>query len=171
VVDGGDLGAMLGAWGDCQGDPCDGVDCNDNDPCTNDSCDNGNCVNEQIPGCGGEEGCGDPEAGSCDTPNGTPYCNDEACCQAVCANDPYCCDSEWDQLCSDAVPGLCGGGGGKNEECGDPNAGSCASANGTPYCNDEACCEAVCAADPFCCDVEWDQLCVDGAASEPNCNS
>ena len=171
VVDGGDLGAMLGAWGACQGDPCEGVDCNDGDPCTNDSCVNGNCVNEQIPGCG-EEGCGDPASGSCDTPNGSPYCNDAECCQAVCASDPYCCNTEWDSVCASATASLCGGGGGgKTDSCGDPDSGSCQTANGTPYCNDQSCCEAVCVQDPFCCNTEWDQLCAEGAASEPACNS
>ena len=31
---------------------------------------------------------------------------------------------------------------------------------GGPGCDDVACCEAVCAADAFCCDVSWDTLCV-----------
>jgi hypothetical protein len=30
-------------------------------------------------------------------------------------------------------------------------------------CNNAQCCEAVCAADPFCCQVKWDGFCVDGA--------
>ena len=48
--------------------------------------------------------------------------------------------------------------------CGDPNSGDCCVANGTPSCSDEACCNSVCAADAFCCDVEWDQVCADQAA-------
>ncbi|MHC4910640.1 MAG: hypothetical protein ACYTF9_13060, partial [Planctomycetota bacterium] len=47
-----------------------------------------------------------------------------------------------------------GGGGGE---------GDCCSANGTPACEDPGCTAAVCGADPFCCDVEWDQLCADSA--------
>jgi len=48
--------------------------------------------------------------------------------------------------------------------CGDPTAGDCCVANGTPSCSDEACCNSVCAADAYCCDVEWDQACADQAA-------
>ncbi|MHC4992858.1 MAG: hypothetical protein ACYTGC_17945, partial [Planctomycetota bacterium] len=47
--------------------------------------------------------------------------------------------------------------------CG-PGNGDCCAANGTPGCEDEECCEAVCGADPFCCDTEWDQICADAAA-------
>jgi hypothetical protein len=49
--------------------------------------------------------------------------------------------------------------------CGDPAAGSCYENNGTPGCDNLACCETVCAVDPYCCDVEWDALCVDEAVS------
>jgi hypothetical protein len=64
--------------------------------------------------------CGEPAAcpgeGSCCAPNGTPGCDDEACCAAVCACDPFCCDTEWDVFCvgpNEIVPGcsssdLCG---------------------------------------------------------------
>ncbi|MFM7261919.1 MAG: hypothetical protein ACKO3W_15110, partial [bacterium] len=47
--------------------------------------------------------------------------------------------------------------------CGDPKSGDCCAANGTPSCSDEACCNSVCAADAYCCDVEWDQICADQA--------
>jgi hypothetical protein len=45
-----------------------------------------------------------------------------------------------------------------------PGEGDCCEANGTPGCEDEECCAAVCLDDPFCCDVEWDQTCADEAA-------
>ncbi len=48
--------------------------------------------------------------------------------------------------------------------CGDPAAGDCCVANTTASCNDEACCTAVCAADAFCCESQWDQICADQAA-------
>jgi len=48
-------------------------------------------------------------------------------------------------------------------QCGDQAAGDCCSANGTPFCDDADCCNAVCAIDPFCCQTEWDQLCADQA--------
>jgi len=47
--------------------------------------------------------------------------------------------------------------------CHDPAAGDCCSANGTPGCNDAHCCQAVCAFDPFCCDVQWDVGCAQWA--------
>ena len=52
--------------------------------------------------------------------------------------------------------------------CG-PGAGACDAPNGTPGCDDVACCEAICAADSFCCDTEWDQICADAAAVDPTC--
>ena len=65
--------------------------------------------------------CGDPKAGDCCIANGTPSCNDEACCNSVCAADAFCCDVEWDQVCADQAAFLCG-------TCG---AGSCKIATGT----------------------------------------
>ena len=49
--------------------------------------------------------------------------------------------------------------------CGSSDAGDCMSANGTPYCADAVCCAAVCDVDPFCCEVEWDQICANQAAT------
>jgi hypothetical protein len=152
------------------------------------------------------DACG-PGAGDCFSPNGTVGCDDVACCELICAADPFCCQTEWDQLCADAAAvscsvaglgacclpnGLCvatvgsdgcdaqGGvfqGDGSTcagvvcpqpDVCG-PGAGDCFSANGTVGCENVACCESVCAADPFCCDTEWDQLCADAALLNPDC--
>jgi len=168
--------------------------------------------------------CGNPAAGDCCSANGTPFCSDSECCTQICAADPFCCNTQWDQICADAAtascavcnggggcefevcgtggdcfevhpdPGcndsacccavcefnafccevewdagcvdeanaLCGGGGGG---CGDPGTGDCCSANGTPFCEDEACCTQICAIDPFCCETSWDGLCADQAAN------
>ena len=46
-------------------------------------------------------------------------------------------------------PGPCPGEG----NCFDPDG------NGTPGCDNLECCDAVCAIDPSCCDVEWDSQC------------
>ncbi|MCA9291352.1 MAG: hypothetical protein KDA25_09495 [Phycisphaerales bacterium] len=106
----------------------------------------------------GGDPCG-PGSGPCDQPNGTPGCDDVACCQLICGQDPFCCDTEWDQICANAAieqcvePSVCG-----------PGAGPCDIPNGSPGCDDVACCEAVCAVDPFCCDTEWDQICANEAA-------
>lgn len=107
--------------------------------------------------------CGEPEAGSCSTVNATPYCQDESCCEAVCAVDPYCCETRWDGICvalTDDFPDACGQVG-----CGSPDAGNCLVENDSPHCDNEACCQAVCAVDPYCCDTRWDDLCADQAAS------
>lgn len=57
-----------------------------------------------------------------------------------------------------------GGGGGENGFlCGDAEAGSCFSSNGTPACSDLECCEAVCAVDAFCCLEYWDGTCISEA--------
>ncbi len=45
--------------------------------------------------------------GSCCEPNGTPGCEDADCVNAVCFEDPFCCEEEWDDACADAVPFAC----------------------------------------------------------------
>jgi hypothetical protein len=59
-------------------------------------------------------------------------------------------------------PGEPGGTGAVRITCGlsdCPGEGACFSANGTPGCEDESCCETTCAVDPFCCESEWDGAC------------
>ena len=157
-VDAADLGLMIGAWGGCPVDPCEDVDCNDGDPCTTDTCVDGKCFNEPIPGCG-EGPCGNPSAGSCFQANGTPGCDDEDCCEQICAADPYCCDTAWDTICANAANTDCNGGGGGG-------GGDCCIANGSPGCEDAECVDQICAADPYCCNTEWDQICADAAITE-----
>ncbi len=111
-------------------------------------------------------GC--PGAGDCCQPNGTPGCSNTACCEAVCAADPFCCEVEWDSICADAAADLPACGCAAEPSC--PGGGDCCEANGTPGCNDAACCESVCASDPFCCEVEWDLTCADAAADSAACN-
>lgn len=50
-------------------------------------------------------------------------------------------------------------------DCGAPAAGSCLEAKDTPSCDDATCCERVCEVDPYCCDNQWDSICVAGAES------
>jgi hypothetical protein len=52
-------------------------------------------------------GC--PGPGDCFVPGDTPGCNDPACCTAVCAVDPFCCQWVWDQGCVSQALALCGG--------------------------------------------------------------
>ena len=48
-----------------------------------------------------------PGEGDCCEDNGTPSCNDPACCNSVCLVDPFCCDEEWDQICADLAVDMC----------------------------------------------------------------
>ena len=128
--------------------------------------------------CGGGGGCGDPRAGDCCEANGSPYCDNAECCDSVCMQEgfEYCCDPEgegWDMFCAMAAqenPNCnCGGGGGG---CGDPDAGDCCEANGTPYCDNAECCDVICAIMPYCCEEGgegWDMFCAAAAQENPNC--
>ena len=114
--------------------------------------------------------CGSFAAGDCCDAKDIPACNDEQCCEAVCRQDPFCCDSQWDATCAGLARenSACG----CVSECGDICAGSCCVAKETPLCDDEACCEAVCALDPFCCELNggaWDAVCASLAASTDAC--
>jgi len=48
-----------------------------------------------------------PSAGPCLSAHPTPGCNLKPCCQAVCSEDSYCCDTNWDQTCADSAVILC----------------------------------------------------------------
>jgi hypothetical protein len=125
--------------------------------------------------------------GDCCASNGTPGCDDPACTDAVCAIDPFCCDTQWDGICADEAitecPDLCGGG----DPCGDgicdetfedcsscpadcgecpPDAGDCCSSSGGLGCDDDICTDCVCAIDGFCCETAWDGICADEATAD-----
>ncbi len=101
--------------------------------------------------CGGE---GELQTGACCFNNG------ESCAQTTpvaCGFDPF--NGEFFGIGTTCAEVDCGDDPGGDLECGATGAGNCCVGNGTPYCNDADCCEAVCAGDPFCCDVEWDNFC------------
>jgi hypothetical protein len=50
-----------------------------------------------------------------------------------------------------------------------PGQGDCCQPTGQPGCNNTDCCRRVCALDPFCCDIAWDSICANEAASFPQC--
>ena len=115
--------------------------------------------------------CGQEDAGDCFTDNGSPYCEDEDCCNTVCEIEPLCCDvanmDGWDDFCADLANLFCGQPG-----CGN-NSGGCFEINGILGCQDEDCCNLVCDLDPFCCNDDalwpgrgsprWDPWCVEHA--------
>jgi hypothetical protein len=83
-----------------------------------------------------------------------------SCVADICADDPYCCDTAWDAQCVSAVPAYCGAG-----ACVGDGAGSCShsecGAGGPLDSSCSNCAQTVCLADPYCCDTEWDSICVE----------
>jgi hypothetical protein len=133
---------------------------------------------------GGNKGGDGGDAGGppcdCCTAQGVAGCASCPDCEStVCAADSFCCNVEWDQICGDEAsslcnccpgqtPGTCGGGGDGGGDGG--GTCDCCNAQGVPGCASDAGCEAtVCAADSFCCAVEWDSICADEAASMCTC--
>ncbi len=60
-----------------------------------------------------EELCERPPAcrvatGDCLEPDKQRGCRDRSCCELVCAIDPFCCTSRWDDLCAAAAAETCG---------------------------------------------------------------
>ncbi|MBL9119259.1 MAG: hypothetical protein JNL80_05010 [Phycisphaerae bacterium] len=139
-----------------------------------------------VPCCLGRDAfAGDcPGVGDCCFSHSTPGCNNSACCNEVCAEDPFCCEREWDSFCvdiADEVCDICG------PICGDticepgetwpecpecpevvtcPGVGDCCVAHLSNGCTDEECCLAVCDLDPSCCANGWDSICVGQAEDE-----
>ncbi len=113
--------------------------------------------------------CGSTPTGPCCTANGTPGCDDAACEAAICAADPFCCNTSWDGICAGAAlanaqdGGVCSG----VSDC-PSSTGACCTANGTPGCANLACETAICASDPFCCDTAWDADCAGAAIANAN---
>jgi hypothetical protein len=167
-------------------------DCGPESFCGDGVCDPGEDCESCPEDCGECSPC-DSGDGNCCVINSTPGCDNPACCNAVCDVDPYCCNVEWDSACAlqaagkfndlcDCGPGtVCGDGvcdPGEDcencpEDCGEcpcdgGSGGDCCENNGTPGCDNPACCEAVCAVDPYCCDNAWDSICADQAANDFN---
>ncbi len=123
-----------------------------------------------VPGlCVGPE-CGEYAAGDCCRVNLSPSCEDKRCCNAVCAVDEFCCVTTWDEACVQLAREETRCGCGADWQCGDVCAGDCCVPNFTPKCNDSTCCNAVCDADEFCCETEWDIECAIAAQGTPECN-
>ena len=118
------------------------------------------CANIAKDECGAD--CGGSENLDCCTDQETPGCTDTAIEACVCDDDPWCCGNDsagvgvWDQFCVAKVGSLL---------CGSPctpddDDGDCCEDNGTPGCNVNTVEECVCEADPLCCSLGWDALCV-----------
>jgi hypothetical protein len=104
-----------------------------------------------------------PGSGSCCAARTGSGCGNETCCETICACDPFCCNTEWDDNCATigffrtgcGAAVMCG----CSDVCGDANAGDCCTGHLTPGCSNATCCEAVCACDPYCCNTAWDSAC------------
>jgi hypothetical protein len=111
------------------------------------------CVQEAEALCGVScQGCahdacavGEPLAADCDP-----------CVQQVCDGDPYCCTTAWDSRCVFEATAICG------LACETCPHDPCTAGTPLPATCDP-CVTAVCAADPFCCNVTWDDRCVQQA--------
>ena len=125
---------------------------------------------------GGEDpDCGVDGTGNCFEVdgNGSPFCEDQACCDQICEVDEFCCDVEWDSLCAAQANFFCGTHTPNDPEAPtDPPAGpdrcaasifqnSCFAPSFSAGCNDAACCFDVCEIDPFCCEAVWDFGCAE----------
>ncbi|MBM4353519.1 MAG: hypothetical protein FJ109_06930 [Deltaproteobacteria bacterium] len=178
----------------CVSETSDGIPCSDGDECTTgDLCVDGVCTGgefvcgncgDQV--CDGQEtcescpaDCGDCPVSDCCAPHEGPGCADEAIQKCVCAQDAYCCETAWDDVCVGEVEGFgCGVCGSIEPVCGDtvcdpaetcescPDdcgpcvAGACCEPHDAPGCDDPGISACVCAKDPFCCETAWDALCV-----------
>ncbi|MEM6992680.1 MAG: hypothetical protein AAF721_19355 [Myxococcota bacterium] len=93
--------------------------------------------------------------GDCCTATQAGGCLDLELQTCVCDNDPFCCDTAWDNQCVTLVNTYgCG-------SCVYPlGEGDCCVENGSMGCDDQLVQDCVCAEDPFCCSIMWDAACV-----------
>jgi hypothetical protein len=112
------------------------------------------CAAQAASECGACGGGGDDD---CCTAQMTPGCNDATVQACVCADDNFCCTTQWDSVCVGKVGSLlCA------ESCMPDDAdGACCADNGTPGCEVNSVETCVCDQDAFCCSDIWDALCVD----------
>mmetsp|Transcript_117503 Transcript_117503/g.292963 ORF Transcript_117503/g.292963 Transcript_117503/m.292963 type:complete len:254 (-) Transcript_117503:33-794(-) len=117
----------------------------------------------KVPAAAGAEftACGE-RTGPCDVPHIGPGCSQTQCCEAVCAQDGFCCDVSWDEICIEDNIELCDDLPVPPAAC-SLNTGYCLQEREAGGCSDPACCAEVCAADAFCCQQGWDSLCVEEA--------
>jgi hypothetical protein len=86
----------------------------------------------------------------------------DPCATNLCAQDPYCCNTEWDATCVGEVTSICG------QSCTAPPPPTGPSTCIHPICATgvalasacEPCALQVCGQDPYCCSVMWDATCV-----------
>jgi hypothetical protein len=116
-------------------------------------------------------------AGDCCTPGPAGCANDPMVEACVCQIDDYCCTIEWDDECvwmvgecAPACPGAVPPDQGDGSEGGFEDTGfaedgggfgDCCAPTGVPGCGDPFIAACVCFQDNYCCEVEWDDVCVE----------
>lgn len=93
--------------------------------------------------------------GACCDAQDRAGCGDASIEACVCADEPFCCDVQWDVVCTvqsvllgcTTCPGIGGG-------------GDCCAAHGNPGCDDDQVEQCVCNEDYVCCVDAWDDICV-----------
>jgi hypothetical protein len=136
-----------------------------------------------------------PELSNCFEFSPLPECTDPACTELVCDIDSFCCFNSWDGICANIGCDVCFNTTGFAEYCptiaptiapvptfspaptAEPAVSNCFESSIFPNCTSAACTESVCAVDPFCCENQWDSICVgvacdvgcEGADFEPAC--
>jgi hypothetical protein len=114
--------------------------------------------------CGTSGGGTNPGSGTCDhdtcTAGGALDASCGSCEADMCAYDAYCCSTTWDDLCISEAESVCGiDCGGGTTPTGPTCHDECVAGDMLdPTCN--ACVQAICEYDPYCCDTEWDATCV-----------
>ena len=78
---------------------------------------------------------------------GVAGCADPGIEAVVCAEDPFCCETEWDHVCVGEVTSLVAG------------AEACCVDNGNPGCGDATVSACVATYDPYCEATRWDSYC------------
>ncbi|MFH1532771.1 MAG: hypothetical protein ABIK09_18770 [Pseudomonadota bacterium] len=174
--------------GDCGGGPSCGDDwCDFGEDCDSCPADCGECAACGDGWCDMDEDCQScPEdcgacggIGDCCEVQDGPGCGDPSVQACVCAEDSFCCEFVWDDVCVGEVDlfgcGDCAGTGPTcgdgtcdgvedcifcPEDCGACPGGDCCNTHAGSGCSDGAVQSCVCAEDAWCCDVEWDVTCV-----------
>ena len=136
------------------------------------------------------EDCGECAGTGCCDPHATPACDDAEIAACVCNEDAWCCTEEWDAICVEEVVTFnCGTCGGSGPVCGDGNCtgsetcttcpadcgecpplGACCEVHESAGCDNPSVQKCVCDEDAFCCETQWDEVCVEEVVTF-NCGS
>ncbi len=136
-------------------------------PCSNPLQACGTSNNNNNMGGGNNNGGANCAHGLCDQGAALdPNC--DSCVTNVCNQDSFCCTNSWDNLCVDQAKKLCGA-----NDCGGGGGGGCdhseCSSGGKLDKSCSTCATEVCNQDAYCCDNQWDSICVNLAKNTASC--